>query len=87
MSAFSESLDMILYIYQIFQYYQYYNKEKRMATNEKKVRVPRTPKVYQALITFGILIVVMAVAIIVYGSPVHVPMFIGVIVADRKSVV
>ena len=56
-----------------------------MATNEKKVRVPRTPKVYQALITFGILIVVMAVAIIVYGSPVHVPMFIGVIVAACMS--
>jgi len=76
---------MVMYIYQFFQYYQYYNKEKRMADKEKKVRVPRTPKVYQALITFGILIVVMAVAIIVYGSPVHVPMFIGVIVAACMS--
>ena len=52
-----------------------------METTQKKNREPRTPKVYHAFITFGILIIVMAVGIIVYGVDVHVPMFIGVIAA------
>lgn len=52
-----------------------------MSNESKPKREPRTPKVYHALITFGILIVVMAVSIIVYGVDVHVPMFIGVILA------
>lgn len=44
-------------------------------------KTPREPKVYHALITFGILVAVMAVGILVYGVDVHVPMFIGVIAA------
>jgi len=47
----------------------------------KENGVPRQPKVYHALITFAILIGVMAVGIIKYGVDVHVPMFIGVIAA------
>lgn len=44
-------------------------------------RQPRQPKVYHALIVFGVLIAIMSVGIIVYGSNVHVPMFCGVIAA------
>lgn len=54
-------------------------------SEEKKTREPRMPKVYHALITFGILILVMSVGIIVYGVDVHVPMFIGVIAAACMS--
>ena len=54
-------------------------------SEEKKTREPRMPKVYHALITFGILILVMSVGIIVYGVDVHVPMFVGVIAAACMS--
>ena len=54
-------------------------------SEEKKTREPRMPKVYHALITFGILILVMSVGIIVYGVDVHVPMFVGVIAAAGMS--
>ena len=47
----------------------------------KQAREPRKPKVIEALITFAILIAVMAVGIIVYGVDPHVPMFIGTIAA------
>lgn len=47
----------------------------------KQAREPRKPKVIEALITFAVLIVVMAVGIIVYEVDPHVPMFIGTIAA------
>ena len=39
------------------------------------------PKVWEALVTLGLLIVLLAVGIIVFEAPVHVPMFCGVCVA------
>ena len=39
------------------------------------------PKVWEALITLGLLIAVLAVGIVIYGADVHVPMFCGVCVA------
>ena len=47
----------------------------------KQQKTPREPKVYHALITFGILIAVMALGILKYEVDVHIPMFIGVIAA------
>lgn len=47
----------------------------------KKSREPRMPKVWEALITLGLLIAVLAVGIVIYGADVHVPMFCGVCVA------
>lgn len=50
--------------------------------NEKKVlKQPRDAKLYEALLTFAILIAVMAVGIIVFKADPHIPMFVGVIVA------
>ena len=39
------------------------------------------PKVWEALITLVALIALLAVGIIIFGAPVHVPMFCGVCVA------
>lgn len=47
----------------------------------KQAREPRMPKVYQALITFAILIAVMSTGIVVFGVDPHIPMFVGVIAA------
>lgn len=47
----------------------------------KKSREPRMPKVWEALITLVLLVVVLAVGIIIYEADVHVPMFVGVCVA------
>ena len=58
-----------------------FRREFDMQNETSKTKTPRKPKIYHSLITFGILIVVMAVAIIVYVVDVHVPMFIGVIAA------
>lgn len=52
-----------------------------MEKNMKSERKPRQPKLYHALIVFAVLIAVMSVGIIVYGSNVHIPMFCGVIAA------
>lgn len=45
----------------------------------KKKRTPRLPRVWEALLTFGVLIAIMAVGIIVFKVDPHIPMFIGVI--------
>ncbi len=45
------------------------------------------PKLWQSLITMGILIVVMAVAILVFGVDPHIPMFVGVVVAAIMSLI
>ena len=47
----------------------------------KKTREPRMPKVWEALITLVLLIIVLAVGIVKYEADVHVPMFVGVCVA------
>ncbi len=52
-----------------------------MNTEEKKAKEPRMPKVHHSLITFAILITVMAVGILIYEVDVHIPMFIGVVAA------
>ena len=44
-------------------------------------RTPRLPKLWEALLTLGLLIAVMAVAILVYGVDPHVPMFVGTVIA------
>lgn len=44
----------------------------------QKEKTPRLPKVWEALLVLGILIVALAVGIIVYGVDPHVPMLIGV---------
>ena len=44
-------------------------------------KTPRIPKLWEALLTMGLLIAIMAVAILVYGVDPHVPMFIGTVVA------
>ena len=46
-----------------------------------KSREGRMPKVWEALITLGLLIALLAVGIIIFEAPVHVPMFCGVCVA------
>lgn len=65
---------------------------QNMQSNERKVgsnsmsetnkyRDGRMPKVWEALITLVALIALLAVGIIIFGAPVHVPMFCGVCVA------
>ena len=44
-------------------------------------KTPRIPKLWEALLTMGLLIVIMAVAILVYGVDPHVPMFLGTVIA------
>lgn len=51
----------------------------------EKTKQVRSPKLWEALVSFLGLIVVMAIAIIVYGVDPHVPMFIGVIIAACVS--
>ena len=48
---------------------------------EKKTREQKKATMVHSLISFGLLVLVMALGIIVYGVDVHVPMFIGVIIA------
>lgn len=48
---------------------------------KKKKRMPRETKLYEAIITFAILIAVMATGIMVFQVDPHVPMFVGVIAA------
>ena len=53
----------------------------------KAIRQPKEAKLYQTLITFSILIVVMAVGIIVFKADPHVPIFIEVVAAVIMAVV
>lgn len=48
-------------------------------SNESKT--PRMPKLWEALVTMGILVFLMAVAILVYGVDPHIPMFLGAMAA------
>lgn len=50
-------------------------------SEEKAVKTPRLPKLWEAIISLGALILIMAVGIMHYEVDPHVPMFIGVIVA------
>ena len=47
----------------------------------------KEPKLYQALISFAGLVVVMSIGIIVFGVDPHIPMFIGVIIAAIMAMV
>jgi NhaC family Na+:H+ antiporter len=44
---------------------------------EKKERIPRKPKVWEALLSFIVLIVIMAVGIAIFGVDPHIPMILG----------
>lgn len=44
---------------------------------KKENKTPRMPKLWEALLSMGILIAAMAAAILVYGVDPHIPMFIG----------
>lgn len=48
---------------------------------QKAKKGPREPKIYHALISFGVLVLSMAIGIMKYKVDVHIPMFIGVIAA------
>lgn len=50
-------------------------------TTETKTKTPRMPHLWEALLTMGLLIVIMAAAILVFGVDPHVPMFLGAVVA------
>ena len=54
--------------------------------SEKKEKTARMPKLWEALLVFGIAIAVMAVGIMVFHVDPHIPMFIGVIVAALMAV-
>lgn len=47
----------------------------------KEFPQPRAPHLWEAILSFGVLIIVMALGIIVFGVDPHVPMFIGVVFA------
>jgi len=53
----------------------------------KGIKQPKETKLYQAIITFSILIAVMAVGIIVFKTDPHVPMFIGVVAAAIMALI
>lgn len=48
--------------------------------NENK-KQPRMPKLWEALVTLGVLVLALAVGIVIYGVDPHVPLFVGVIAA------
>ena len=50
-----------------------------------KEKTPKMPKLWQALLTLGFLVAMLAIGIIVYGVDPHVPMFMGVIGAAVMS--
>ena len=52
---------------------------------ENNNKTPRMPKLWESLLTLGVLIVLMAVAILVYGADPHIPMFLGALTAAMMS--
>ncbi len=48
-------------------------------SGENKVKEPRMPRLWEALLTMLFLVAMLAIGIVVYGVDPHVPMFIGVI--------
>lgn len=57
-------------------------------TNEDKMGLPeeiRAPYMYEAILSFLGIIIVMAIGIVVFGVDPHIPMFIGVIIAALIS--
>lgn len=53
---------------------------------EKEMNTPRMPKLWEALLTMAVLVVVMAVAIMIYGVDPHIPMFIGALAAALMAI-
>lgn len=48
---------------------------------EAKVKEPRAPHLWEAIVSFLGLVIVMAIGIAVFGVDPHIPMFIGVVIA------
>jgi NhaC family Na+:H+ antiporter len=48
-----------------------------MGKEKKEARTPRKPKVWEALLSFAVLIAVMSIGIAVFGVDPHIPMMIG----------
>lgn len=60
---------------------------KKIDSNELDLpEVVRAPHLYEAIISFLGIVVVMSIGIIVYGVDPHIPMFIGVIIAALISI-
>ncbi len=59
---------------------------KKIDSNELDIpETVRTPHLYEAIISFLGIVIVMSVGIVVYGVDPHIPMFIGVIIAALVS--
>ena len=54
---------------------------KEVRRMENKTKTPRLPKLWEALLTLGFLVALMAAAILVYEVDPHIPMFIGALAA------
>ena len=52
---------------------------------ENKTKTPRLPKLWEALLTLGFLVALMAAAILVYEVDPHIPMFIGALAASLMA--
>ena len=60
---------------------------KKIDSNDLDLpEVVRAPHLYEAIISFLGIVVVMSIGIIVYGVDPHIPMFIGVIIAALISI-
>lgn len=59
---------------------------KKSETQTADARAPRRPFIWEALLTFVLLIAVMAVGIAVYGVDPHIPMMIGVALAALMAI-
>ncbi len=54
-------------------------------SEEKKVKTPRMPKLWEALLTMAFLVAMLALGIVKYGVDPHVPMFIGTLGAAMMA--
>lgn len=60
-------------------------KELQQMEDNVKAKEPRAPKLYEAIITFLGLVVIMSVGIVAFKVSPHIPMFIGVIFASLMA--
>ena len=60
-------------------------KELQQMEDNVKAKEPRAPKLYEAIITFLGLVVIMSVGIVAFEVSPHIPMFIGVIFASLMA--
>ena len=52
--------------------------EEKEKVPEQEKKQPRMPKLWEALVTLGFLVLMLAVGIIIFGVDPHIPMFVGV---------